>query len=94
MSRRLKSEDLSVTRRDRNVIHHNEAENEEFVFYDDDKRCGARGRTVVTLQPPGDSGERHYRLSTFTNAHVNSQPGPPPPNPLIHQNISQYLLTL
>ena len=33
-----------------------EAENEEFVFYDDDKRCGARGRIVVTLQPPGDSG--------------------------------------
>ena len=58
MSRRLKSEVLSVTQRDRNVIHHNEAENEEFVFYDDDKRCGARGRTVVTLQPPGDRGPR------------------------------------
>ena len=89
MSRRLKSEVLSVTQRDRNVIHHNEAENEEFVFYDDDKRFGARGRTVVTLQPPGDSGERYNRMSTFTNAHVNSRPGPPPPNPLIHQNIGQ-----
>ena len=40
------------------MIHHNEAENEEFVFYDDDKRCGARGRTVVTLQPPGERGPR------------------------------------
>ena len=52
MSRRLKSEVLSV----RNVIHHNEAENEEFVFYDDDKRFGARGADcgdITTLGGPG-----------------------------------------
>ena len=66
MSRRLKSEVLSVTQRDRNVIHHNEAENEEFVFYDDDKRFGARapGAGCGDITTPG--GQRSDRMSTFT----------------------------
>ena len=39
--------------------------------------------------PGGPGAERYNRMSTFTNAHVNSHPGPPPPNPLIHQNSGQ-----
>ena len=73
------------------MIHHNEAENEEFVFYDDDKRFGARGRTVVTLQLSGD------RRTEISRDQIGCQPlqmlmlilARSRLLPLIHQNIGQ-----